>query len=585
MTAAPFALAFQLVAAAGAAPPAWQPPALPAPAQCAPKGDLAARLDRALARLKQPPFTQPFILSDVSFAEKRIFTEYSGDISGRILGVSGTELLCGRAPTWAPADLIRELPKYQNADGHFGRPQDLAKGVDGNRDMPILWGNGRILIGLLEVYQATKDPQALEIARKLGDYYVNSDALLDKPELVDRFGTYAAGYATCYFSGLEGLVALSRATGDKRYLTQAERMADLMARTFRLSETKDQRLHSHGRLCAHRGLLDLYEATGDRQYLDLVEQELRIFATRYLLPTGGITEQTTRSDPRDEGCTEADWLRNNFRLWRLTGDDSYLDLAEAMLVNELAVNQFPNGGFGHHNAILTGGRFDGYIAPGGNGNAEAYWCCSEHGPRALLEVARNAVAVCGSDVFVNLYEPVEVNLAVAGTPVRLAIEPQPEGQHAAVAVHCDKPVRFALHLRTPAWCPHQPAARGSRTSAIRWDANGRQVVTKLWPRDSKYFVSLPLRLAYCTEEEPLRRHFLDAGGVAPADAVSLYLGPYLLGRAAPDSEKGAPPEFSVAAAKVDAAKLTVTAGAVTYRPVSRLAADGSGFRVRVNVRP
>jgi len=32
---------------------------------------------------------------------------------------------------------------------------------------------------------------------------------------------------------------------------------------------------------------------------------------------------------RDEGCAEADWLRLNLSLWRLTGQDRYLDAAEA----------------------------------------------------------------------------------------------------------------------------------------------------------------------------------------------------------------------------------------------------------------
>ena len=44
------------------------------------------------------------------------------------------------------------------------------------RDLPILWGNGRLLIGLVEVYEQTGDPKSLEAAKKLGDYFVTTDS-------------------------------------------------------------------------------------------------------------------------------------------------------------------------------------------------------------------------------------------------------------------------------------------------------------------------------------------------------------------------------------------------------------------------
>ena len=41
-------------------------------------------------------------------------------------------------------------------------------------DMATLWGNGRMLIGLLEYYGLTHRADALAAARKLGDFYVSA---------------------------------------------------------------------------------------------------------------------------------------------------------------------------------------------------------------------------------------------------------------------------------------------------------------------------------------------------------------------------------------------------------------------------
>ena len=39
--------------------------------------------------------------------------------------------------------------------------------------MPILWGNGRLLIGLVEVFDRTGDTNALRLAKRLGDYFIS----------------------------------------------------------------------------------------------------------------------------------------------------------------------------------------------------------------------------------------------------------------------------------------------------------------------------------------------------------------------------------------------------------------------------
>jgi len=112
---------------------------------------------RAALRHLSAPFDDPkFVLSDVTFQYKRRFTRYSGDVSGRYL--SAVSFLFAPQPFRSVPhleEILKGILKAQKPDGHFGVGQNLAAGVKRERDMPLVWGNGRLLVGLVELYTAT----------------------------------------------------------------------------------------------------------------------------------------------------------------------------------------------------------------------------------------------------------------------------------------------------------------------------------------------------------------------------------------------------------------------------------------------
>ena len=285
------------------------------------------------------------------------------------------------------------LTKYQKADGHFGAEQQLPN-LERKRDMPILWGNGRLLVGLVEVYECRGDPTALALARKLGDYLVATDPVYDQAENLRTVGgSHADGFGTCYFSCIEGLAALGRATKDQRYIVEATHIAAARAVGHQFRRTPQprpalRRARLRRTLCADRpALLVSGGGTG-----------LALFACRHLLPTGGVKEILDANCIRDEGCAEADWLRLNLLLWRLTGEGRFLDAAERALKNHFLYQQFANGGAGHRLLHQIGGQpvaFKGL-------SEEAWWCCGEHWARAMVEVARSAVVAAPRGPFIAL---------------------------------------------------------------------------------------------------------------------------------------------------------------------------------------
>ena len=125
-------------------------------------GELAERIRLTAGRLTRggrPEYTRDFILADVALDRRRRFWEFSGDLSGRYL-----EALSILPPPAGPdlGSLARGILAHQREDGRFGDPglRYVASEI-AMPHMALLWGNGRLLVGLLQYHAASKDPQAL----------------------------------------------------------------------------------------------------------------------------------------------------------------------------------------------------------------------------------------------------------------------------------------------------------------------------------------------------------------------------------------------------------------------------------------
>ncbi len=381
-------------------------------------GTFGTMYESGLKRLTVDPFNTNFVLADVNFNMKRWFTNFSGDISGRFIEICSSASGGKGLPT--PdflQDVIDNIVKYQKADGHFGADADwrgeldLLKGTDQAVMMPILWGNGRLLLGLTAAWNAFHKDATLEAAKKLGDFYVNTvEPRFCDPKRMDEYTVvspgYASAYVTCVYEGMEGLVQLYRATKDKKYLDCVVKMADFHA-NFDVLPVR----HSHGSLSEHEALMMVYEETGDAKYLERVEKRWNdAVSGGYVNVCGSVLEKFwVTDDHRDEGCSEADWLRLNLMLWRSTGNDKYLDMAERLLYNGYIANQWPSGGFGH--------RFIGVDEKGPysykNYSQESLWCCSFHCPLGLYDFKRYLAVAKDGKIRYNFGKiftvPVEMN--------------------------------------------------------------------------------------------------------------------------------------------------------------------------------
>jgi DUF1680 family protein len=365
-------------------------------------GNLTDRFNLTARRVLKdgpPVFDEKFILADAVAKPGRRFTEFSGDVSGRYIGaLSSASRQSGQR--YPELDrIVTGAIKLQQPDGHFGAP--LSTGPVRDSDMATLWGNGRMLIGLLEYYDLTHRADVLAAARKLGDFLVHAGPRFNSDEVRTAYNgeKFAVGYI-CWTNNLEGIVELYRVTKAKPYLALAR---DIAARTDRHPSQ-----HSHGFLTTVRGVVALHKVTGEKRYLEQAEAEWQgVLDSGNVLVQGAVPEMFAPQIKRDEGCSEADWLRLSLELWNLTRQPKYMQQAQLTLFNEMAMNQFHTGDFGHHTLSDAG-----LVAP----FAHAWWCCTFHGLRALAAVFQSVFHSESGALFYDL--PVDGRGTANGLTVR-----------------------------------------------------------------------------------------------------------------------------------------------------------------------
>jgi DUF1680 family protein len=322
---------------------------------------------------------------------------------------------------------------YQQPDGSFGA-------YSSPYDYKEWFGMGRGLLGLLEYYRATGDTSALEAARRLGDYYVSH---------YPRFTPYMY---ECYSNALEGVVLLARLIDDPRYLQLAREMAEtsmVYQRVWQSAALSPQGRRApcggqvHCQLMAARGLLDLAESSGDMRYVAPVLELHHHICDRTLSIAGGVGFYFNRPE-ENEACADADWLRLNLQLWRMTGDLTYLELAEQTLTNQIPFSQAANGAFCYMRGLQnrSGNAFD--------------VCCSHHVPRAIWEVLRYACTNDDGLVSVNLHLEGSFELKVDGSHFAISSECGREGNELIWRYRVRQaPVRpIAFNVRVPVWAGH-----------------------------------------------------------------------------------------------------------------------------------
>lgn len=472
-------------------------------------GELAERIRMVHERFEKgvmPAFTDDFILADVALRPDypRRFANYSGDVSGRYIGAVA---LLPVTSSCALAGLVNDILKNQRADGRFGAESlNYTPAEIGPEHMALLWGNGRLLTGLMEYYTKTNDLTALDSARRNADFILSVRDACSQPEVTERLrGKAASGYI-CFTQVIEGLVMLYQATNDTRYLDGADQIAAWFQR-------EREKQHTHGYLTTLRGIMMLHAVTGKAEYLETARGAYDdLVKAGEMLVFGGMPEYFTNPNNSDEGCSVADFLRLSLQLWQATGEMQYLDRAEFCLLNHMYGNQFDTGDFGHHALTQWG------YGPR-EGAGRAWWCCTMHGLRAFRDVLDDALELKDSGFRANLF----LDLDWSDGPWQVQVRRTAEG--AEVSILQAAPDTSMVAVRQSSWAG--PLALAVNGTAVAGEAAaGYLEVRRAWKAGDVLSVRMPMQARLLKRDGST---VLPAAlGSDPVEAVLLY-GPWLLG--------------------------------------------------------
>lgn len=394
----------------------------------------------------------------------------------------------------------------------------------------------KVHAGLLDANKHCDDAEALAVARGMGDYMVDVFANLDDAQM--------QRVLACEHGGInESFAELHVRTGDERFLNLARRfyhravLDPLIAQRDQL-----QGLHANTQIPKVIGLARLHEITGDTNYAAGAQFFWDAVVRHHSFVIGGNSEReffsapdvtaSLLSDRTCEACNTYNMLRLTRHLWSWRQDGAYFDYYERAHLNHIMAHQHPETGMKVYFMPMTVGGRRQYSTP-----ESLFWCCVGSGMESHAKHGESIYGKTPDTLFVNLFIPSSLDWAERGARFELDTGyPHAEAIDLTLAA-LERPQRFGVAMRLPAWCAAPTLAlNGRRVAFVRRD--GYAVLRRRWRRADRLTLTLPMTVrTEAAPDDPRTLALLSGPLVLSAD-----LGPasQLLSTPAPALHEGDP---------------------------------------------
>ncbi len=358
----------------------------------------------------------------------------------------------------------------------------------------------KVFAGLRDAWRWTHNAKALEVERKLGDWYAGMIAGLDDEKMQKLLKSEWGGLN-------ETFADLAADTGDMKFLAIAKERFDHreIFEPLRKGEDRLDGKHANTQMPKITGLATIYEMTGDEKERKAVETYWRAVVNDRTLANGGhsdrehfypMSESVKHLGAQTfETCNINNMHRLSSHLFCWRPDSKIADFVERSLINQLVANIGERPGeFGYFMSTRP-------VATKVFSTQEgAWWCCVGTGMENPMRYGEQAYFHDDGGLWVNLYLASTLDWREKG--VRIEQETLfPDEDTAIVRVRTERPVRFALRLRRPGWCEGMSvslvsAAAGAASAATEGDwptANGYIVIDREWQDGDEVKVTLPMK--------------------------------------------------------------------------------------------
>ena len=361
---------------------------------------------------------------------------------------------------------ITEIEDAQEPDGYLNTYFTFERAGERWTDFDLheMYCAGHLFQAAVAHSHATGSTRLLDVATRFADH------------ICDTFGPKAEGKRPAVDGHEEiemALVELFRATGNRRYLEQAEFFVDargqgLLGRPYGQHDPSYSQDHKPFReqdevvghavraLYLYSGAADVHAETGEPELLEALDKLWNNMTTRRTYVSGGLGSryegeafgedyELPNGRAYTETCAAIGGVMWSWRMLLLRGEARYADLIEHTL----------------YNAVLPGISLDGghyfYENPledNGTHRRQPWFgcaCCPPNVARLLSSLPGYFYGASNDAVWVHLYAEGDAEVHLDGRTVRL-VQRTGYPWDGDVEILVEGEGEFALMLRVPSWC-------------------------------------------------------------------------------------------------------------------------------------
>jgi DUF1680 family protein len=351
----------------------------------------------------------------------------------------------------------------------------------------------KILAGLLDMYTLAGNKQALSIAKGMGDWATLRTGRLSTSQMQNCLQTEFGGMN-------EGLVNLAEMTGNRTYLTTAQRF-DHQIVYDPLAQNVDHLagLHGNTTLAKMMGCIREYELTGSQRYADIVTNFWDMVVHHHSYAIGGNTNyehfdipdqiSTQLSNKTCECCNTYNLLKITRQLFfHNPGQAVYMDWYEKALWNQILGQQDPSSdhGFVAYSIPLMGIRTY-------SNDYNDFTCDHGTGMESNTKYADSIYFYSGrSTLYVNLFIASQLHWVQNGMTITQHTT-FPETNTSRLTITGSG--NMTLKIRVPSWTNNQMQIRvNGKLQHVAVKPNTYATISRHWANGDVVELTLPMKL-------------------------------------------------------------------------------------------